>query len=75
VVTSRDIQNPKPHPESIEKILRDFSLEKEEVFFVGDSETDRKAAHAAGVKFIAYKNEGIPAFARIRDHLAILDLL
>jgi phosphoglycolate phosphatase len=75
VVTTRDVQNPKPHPESIEKILRRFSLEKEEVFFVGDSEIDREAAFAAGVKFIAYKNEGLPSFACIQDHLAILDLL
>jgi len=75
VVTTRDVQNPKPHPESIEKILQRFSLEKEEVFFVGDSETDRKAALAAGVKFIAYKNEEIPAFATLQDHLAILNFL
>jgi phosphoglycolate phosphatase len=75
VVTSQDVQNPKPHPESIEKILRHFSLEKDEVFFVGDSETDRRAALAAGVKFIAYKNEQIPAFASIQDHLAILHFL
>jgi len=75
VVTTRDVQNPKPHPESIEKILQGFSLEKEEVFLVGDSETDREAAVAAGVKFIAYKNEGIPAFACIQDHLAILNFV
>jgi HAD superfamily hydrolase (TIGR01509 family) len=75
VVTTRDVQNPKPHPESIEKILQRFSLEKEEVFFVGDSETDRRTALAAGVKFIAYKNEEIPAFACIQDHLAILNFV
>ena len=75
VVTTRDVQKPKPHPESIEKILQRFSLEKEEVFFVGDSETDRRAALAAGVNFIAYKNEEIPAFACIQDHLAILNFV
>jgi len=75
VVTTRDVQKPKPHPESIEKILQRFSLEKEEVFLVGDSETDRRAALAAGVNFIAYKNEEIPAFARIQDHLAILNFV
>jgi len=75
VVTTRDVQKPKPHPESIEKILQRFSLEKEEVFLVGDSENDRRAALAAGVKFIAYKNEEIPAFACIQDHLAILNFV
>lgn len=75
VVTTRDVQNPKPHPESIEKILQTLSLEKDEVLFVGDSETDRTTALAAGVKFIAYKNEEIQAFARIQDHLDILHFL
>jgi len=75
VVTSRDVQNPKPHPESVEKILRAFDLKKEEVLLVGDSETDRETAVAAGIKFVAYKNQEIPADARLQDHLEILDLL
>jgi phosphoglycolate phosphatase len=75
VVTSRDVQNPKPHPESVEKILRAFDLGREEVLLVGDSETDRETALAAGVMFIAYKNKEIPADAYLQDHLEILDLL
>ena len=75
VITSLDVQNPKPHPESIEKIIQTFSLTKEETIFVGDSEIDRQAASSAGVKFIAYKNKGIAADAFIEDHLAILNLL
>ena len=75
VVTARDVQKPKPHPESIEKILNHFALGTQEAFFVGDSETDQKAALAAGVRFIAYKNRKIPAYACIRDHRALLDLL
>jgi len=75
VITARDVQNPKPHPESIEKIIQTFSLKKEETVFVGDSETDRQAAGSAGVKFIAYKNKEIAADAFIEDHLAILNLL
>ncbi len=75
VITAFDVQNPKPHPESIEKIIQTFSLEKEETVFVGDSEIDRQAAGSAGVKFIAYKNKDIAADAFIEDHLAILNLL
>ncbi len=75
VVTALDVQNPKPHPESIEKIIQTFSLKKEEAVFVGDSEIDRQAAGSAGVKFIAYKNKEIAADVFIEDHLAILDLL
>jgi phosphoglycolate phosphatase-like HAD superfamily hydrolase len=75
VVTTRDVQNPKPHPESIEKILQNFALGKEAVLLVGDSETDRKTALAAGIAFIAYKNREIPACAHIDDHLAILNFV
>ncbi len=75
VITALDVQNPKPHPESIEKIIQTFSLKKEETVFVGDSEIDRQAAGSAGVKFIAYKNKEIAADAFIEDHLAILNLL
>ena len=75
VVTALDVQNPKPDPESVEKIIRTFSLDEKETILVGDSEIDRQAALAAGVKFVAYKNEEIDADAFIDDHLAILDLL
>jgi HAD superfamily hydrolase (TIGR01549 family) len=75
VVTSRDVLNPKPHPESIEKILQAFSLRNEEVLFVGDSETDGKAARNAGVKFIAYRNPEIEADAYIEDHRDLLQFL
>jgi HAD superfamily hydrolase (TIGR01509 family) len=75
VVTSRDVAHPKPHPESVEKILRAFDLEKEEVLLVGDSETDRETALAAGIRFVAYKNRGMPADAYLDDHPGILDLV
>ena len=75
VITALDVQYPKPHPESIEKIIQTFSLKKEETLFVGDSEIDSQAAGSAGVKFIAYKNKEIAADAFIEDHLAILSLL
>jgi len=75
VVTALDVQNPKPHPESIQKIIQAFSLKEKETVLVGDSEIDRQAALAAGAKFIAYKNKEISADAFIDDHLAILDFL
>src|SRR4030043_687347 len=38
VVTALDVKNPKPHPESIEKIIAALRLKKEEAVFVGDSD-------------------------------------
>jgi len=75
VVTALDVKNPKPHPESIEKILQSLNLKKEEAVFVGDSEVDQQAAKSSGVNFVAYKNKAITSDAYIDDHLALLNLL
>jgi HAD superfamily hydrolase (TIGR01509 family) len=75
VVTALDVTNPKPHPESVQKILRTLSLEREEAVFIGDSEVDQQAAKAAGIRFIAYKNREIANDAYLEDHLALVDFL
>lgn len=75
VVTALDVKNPKPHPESVEKILQAFDLKREEAVFVGDSELDQQAAESAGVKFVAYKNREIPSDAFIEDHLELLSII
>jgi HAD superfamily hydrolase (TIGR01509 family) len=72
VVTALDVKNPKPHPESVEKILRAFSLKKEEALFVGDSDVDQGTARASGVRFVAYKNRDIADGLYIEDHLDLL---
>jgi len=75
VVTALDVKHPKPHPESIEKIVQSFNLNKEEIVFVGDSEVDQQTAESSGVNFIAYKNREIKNDAYMDDHLALLNLL
>jgi len=75
VVTALDVKNPKPHPESVEKILQKFNLNRGETVFVGDSEVDQQTAKSSGVKFIAYKNRAIANDAYIDDHLDLLNLL
>ena len=75
VVTALDVKNPKPHPESVEKILLKLNLNKEETVFVGDSEVDQQTAKSSGIKFVAYKNRDLVSDAYIGDHLALLNLL
>jgi HAD superfamily hydrolase (TIGR01509 family) len=75
VITALDVKKPKPHPESIEKILETFQVGKKETVFVGDSEIDEQTAASAGIKFIAYKNREIAHDAFIDDHLALLRIL
>jgi HAD superfamily hydrolase (TIGR01509 family) len=74
VVTALDVTNSKPHPESVEKIIQRFNLNKEETVFVGDSEVDQQTAKSSGIKFISYKNNEIPNDAFIDNHLALLNL-
>ncbi len=75
VVTALDVKNPKPNPESIEKIIEAFKLKKEEIVFVGDSDVDQQTAKSSGIKFIAYKNKEIANDALINDHLDLLHLI
>ncbi len=75
VVTAFDVKNPKPHPESIEKIIAALRLKKEEAVFVGDSDVDKETAESAGVTFIAYKNREIANDLLIGDHLDLLRLI
>jgi phosphoglycolate phosphatase len=79
VVTALDVVNPKPHPESVLKILATLNLDKGTVLYVGDSEVDRDTARSAGVRFIAYKNREIVSDngsdAYIESHLRLLDFL
>ena len=75
VVTPLNVKNPKPHPESIEKIIEAFKLKKEEAVFVGDSEIDKQTAESSGVRFIAYKKREIANGLFIEDHLDLLNLI
>jgi HAD superfamily hydrolase (TIGR01509 family) len=75
VVTALDVERPKPDKESVERILTAFGLASEEVLFVGDSEVDKQAAEASGVRFVAYKTRHLSDDAFINDHRALLNLL
>jgi phosphoglycolate phosphatase len=61
VVSSLDVARPKPHPDSLLKILEHFEIEPENALYVGDSAVDAETAYAAGVPFIAYKDRDLPA--------------
>ena len=74
VMTANKVQNPKPHPEPLLKVLAHYGLSPAEALFVGDSDVDRQAAQAADVPFVAYKAD-LPALARISRHQEILGLL
>ena len=57
VVSSLDVNNPKPHPESLLKIMDFFHIGPAEAYYIGDSLVDYQTARASGVIFISYKNK------------------
>jgi len=67
VVTSSDVHRPKPHPESVQLILRSWDLQEKDVVFIGDSEVDQLAAQASGVAFWAFNNPDLTADLHITD--------
>ncbi|MFU8768718.1 MAG: HAD family hydrolase [Desulfotignum sp.] len=61
VVTAADVKHPKPHPEQLEKIMARFSLNPDQMLFIGDSVYDQQAARAAGTVFAAFRQTGLDA--------------
>lgn len=58
ILTVHHVKNPKPAPDLLLLALETFAMKKEAAFYVGDSELDRKASRAAGIKFIGFRIDG-----------------
>lgn len=61
VVCASDVDNPKPHPDIMHRILEHFEAAPAEVLYLGDSKVDEIVASATGVLFAAYKNPSLEA--------------
>jgi len=61
VVTAADVENPKPAPDQLEKIMKRFDIKPKEILFVGDSSFDMLAAERAGTVFGAFSSPGLRA--------------
>lgn len=48
IIGGDDVENKKPHPEALHKVMEKLNLSAEELLFVGDSRNDILAAQAAG---------------------------
>ncbi len=77
VVSSLDVDRPKPYPDPLLKILEHFAVKANNTLYVGDSELDQMAAKAAGVPFVAYQNRSLAAdfhVASLKEITRILDM-
>jgi phosphoglycolate phosphatase len=75
VVSSLDVKNPKPHPESLLKILEFFKINPEDAFYIGDSLIDHDCARTAGVIFVAYKSQVLDADYHVSSMAEVLKVL
>ena len=75
VVTTLDVENPKPHPECLFKVLGRFKTKPQESLYIGDSEIDRLVSDSAGIPFASYKNANLKASYYFIDHLDLLKVL
>ena len=75
VVSSSDVNRPKPYPDPLIKILEYFEIEASNALYVGDSELDEIAAKAAGVPFVAYQNRSLLANFHIKSLKEIAQIL
>jgi HAD superfamily hydrolase (TIGR01549 family) len=74
VVTSRDVERPKPHGDMLILAAEKLGLPLDRLLFIGDSIYDKMAAESAGVRFAAYK----PQFEHtpyLSSHRELADLL
>lgn len=75
VVTARDVEKAKPHPDELNKILDQYDLSPDELVFLGDSDYDRQAARAAGVWFIAFRQTSLEAAVHVGSMDEVRDVL
>jgi HAD superfamily hydrolase (TIGR01509 family) len=72
VVGGTDVPEPKPAPDMVLLACRDLDVEPQHAWLVGDSDHDRRAARAAGVRFAGFRTEGD---IRIEALMQVLDLI
>lgn len=52
IMTGDDVSEPKPHPEGVLKAIDQLGVSKEDVMFLGDSDSDIEAGQRAGVRTV-----------------------
>ena len=74
VVTSHDVEQPKPAPDMLLLAVKRLKVEAASCLFIGDSELDRLAAAAANMQFAGYGGE-VSAEISLSNHLELLNYL
>ncbi|MCK4823758.1 HAD-IA family hydrolase [bacterium] len=75
IVCALDVNNPKPDPEGVFKILEKLGVEKDRAIYIGDSVVDEVVAYRAGIPLIAYKNRDLEAMFHVEHFVQIKTIL
>lgn len=52
IITADDVENLKPHPESLELALKELNMKRNECVYIGDANVDALSAKNIGMRFI-----------------------
>ena len=74
VVTSHDVERPKPAPDMLFLAAEMLAINPENCLFIGDSALDKAAAEEANIQFAAYGG-GVSGLISLSNHLELLDYL
>ena len=75
IVCALDVDNPKPDPEGVFKILEALGVEKGRAIYIGDSVVDEMVACRAEIPLIAYKNRELGAMFHVEHFVQIKSIL
>ncbi len=75
IVCALDVNNPKPDPEGVFKILETLGVEKDRAIYIGDSVVDEMVAYRAEIPLIAYKNKDLRAMFHVEHFVQIKTIL
>ncbi len=75
IVCALDVNNPKPDPEGVFKILEILGVEKDRSIYIGDSVVDEMVAYRAEIPLIAYKNRNLRAMFHVEHFVQIETIL
>ncbi|NOR05655.1 MAG: HAD-IA family hydrolase [Deltaproteobacteria bacterium] len=75
IVCALDVNNPKPDPEGVFKILETLGVEKDRAIYIGDSVVDEMVAYRAEIPLIAYKNRDLRAMFHVEHFDQIKTIL
>jgi len=74
VVTSKDVERPKPAPDMLFLASQKLGFAPENCLFIGDSELDQQAAAGANIRFLGYGGLTTGEMA-LQNHLQLLEYL